>query len=100
MFNWLKYQKSDGYVVAIYQAETAPKVEEEYGVIQHELFRPGDEFTYYIVVHLDSEGNPTNQFSAIQQSPPATYILQSIADKESRIFDLETGIAAILGGAY
>ena len=102
---WLEYRKSDGYVVAIYDTEPIT-IPDGYGKVQGENFKAGDEFEYHITVLRDKDGNPTGQFAWVRQAPPATYLLQQLADKDNQIkelqqvvADLETAIAALLGGA-
>lgn len=89
---WLEYQRSNGYVVAIHDVEPA-NVPEEHNIISTNEFKAGDEFEYYISVVLDETGNPTGQFAAIRQAPPASYIMRRLNEKDSQIAELQQIVA-------
>lgn len=95
---WLEYERSNGYVYKIHETEPTI-IPQGSAVAKSEDFTVGDEFTYFItVLEVDEEGFATKH-AEIQQSAPAQEILRNLSDKEQRIADLETAIAALLGGA-
>lgn len=87
---YLEYQKVSGYVVKIHADEPAT-VPEVHGIHATGDFSPGDEFQYCIYVTL-AEGEVTGTAS-VQQAPPATYLLQRLADKDQEIKELKQELA-------
>jgi hypothetical protein len=87
--NYLIYRQSDGYVVSI--SETEPgTIEDGYAVAQSELFKPGDEFEYWIKIYVDEvKDGKVISHAAVRQAPPAQEMLLRLAQLEGNFVQFE-----------
>lgn len=73
---YILFESSNGHVVKITESEPT-EIELGHEVIESDMYRPGDEFMYYIVITLDNDGKMVSS-SAVRQSAPAEEIMRKM----------------------
>mgnify|MGYP006976747107 CR=1 FL=1 len=70
---YLEYDKSTGLVVVIHETEVEPA--EGRGVVELEIYKPGDEFEWSIYINENERGEYSSH-SAVRNNPYATRLLR------------------------